>query len=283
MQRTGRLGEFLVRRMGFGAMQLPGRGVMGPPRDRDEALAVLRTAVDAGVDHIDTAQFYGPDVANELIRAALHPYPDSLALVSKVGARRDDKGAFTPADRPEQLREDIEQNLASLGVDSLAAVNLRLMDEPSGTPFDEQLDAMARARDDGLIAGVGLSNVNAAQLRHALTRTPIVCVQNAFNLVNRSAQPVLDLCEEQEIAFVPFFPLGSGFGLDKVLEQPAVVSVASRHDVSPAQVALSWLLAASERVLLIPGTSSVAHLRDNLTAADLELTDDDLAELAPRV
>ncbi len=272
------LGELPVRRMGFGAMQLTGPHVMGPPRDHDAALAVLRRAVERGVDHIDTAQYYGPDVANALIREALHPYPDGLVLVSKVGARRDAAGAWLPWDRPEQLRQGIEDNLASLGVERLGAVNLRLLG--TDVPFDEQLDAMVQAREDGLIAGVGLSNVTAGQLRHALTRTPVVCVQNAYNLVDRSAQPVLDLCEAQGIAFVPFFPLGSGFGVDDVRGRPSVVAVAARRGATPAQVALAWLLAASERILLIPGTSSPAHLEDNLDAATLTRSAEDLAELA---
>ncbi|HEU0101599.1 MAG TPA: oxidoreductase [Mycobacteriales bacterium] len=278
MTQTGRLGELTVRRMGFGAMQLPGRGVMGPPRDRGQALSVLRRAVELGVDHIDTAQYYGPDVANELIREALHPYP-GLTLVSKVGARRDAKGGWLPWDRPEDLRQGIEDNLASLGVERLGAVNLRLMDTPGGVPFDEQLDAMVQARDDGLIAGVGLSNVTADQLAHALTRTAVACVQNPYNLIDRSSQPVLELCEREGIAFVPFFPLGSGFGVDKVREAPAVVAVAARRGATPAQVALAWLLAVSPRTLLIPGTSSVAHLEENLDAATLELSGEDLAEI----
>lgn len=279
MTSTGRLGDLTVSRMGFGAMQLPGPGVLGPPRDRDQAVAVLRRAVELGVDHVDTAQFYGPDVANALIREALHPYPEHLVLVSKVGARRDEQGGWPAWDRPEQLRQGIEDNLASLGVDRLGAVNLRLPEHPTGVPFDEQLDAMVQARDDGLIAGVGLSNVTAEQVEHALTRTVVVCVQNPYNLVNRGSQPVLDVCEREGIAFVPFFPLGSGFGVDKVLDAPAVVSVAARRGASPAQVALAWVLAVSEHTLLIPGTSSLAHLEDNMAATTLELSREDLDEL----
>ena len=255
---TGRLGDLTVSRMGFGAMQLPGKGVMGPPRDHDEAVGVLRLAVESGVDHIDTAQYYGPDVANELIREALHPYPEGLVLVSKVGAKRDDSGAWLPWDRPEELRQGIEDNLRSLGVEQLGAVNLRLMDPGHGTdvPFDEQLDAMVQAREDGLIAGVGLSNVGVDQLREALARTPIACVQNPYNLVDRTSQPVLELCEREGIAFVPFFPLGSGFGIDDVRGAPEVVAVAARRGATPAQVALAWVLAVSDATLLIPGTSS---------------------------
>jgi pyridoxine 4-dehydrogenase len=279
MQTTGRIGDLTVHRMGFGAMQLPGPHVMGPPRDHDAAVAVLRRAVELGVDHVDTAQYYGPDVANQLIREALHPYGDDLVLVSKVGARRDSAGAWLPWDRPEDLRQGIEDNLRTLGTERLGAVNLRLMDGGSDVPFDEQLDAMAQAREDGLIAGVGLSNVTADQLRHALTRTPVACVQNPYNLVDRSSQPVLELCEQEEIAFVPFFPLGSGFGVDNVREAPAVLAVAARRGATPAQVALAWVLAVSDRTLLIPGTSSPAHLEENMAAATLELSAEDLAEL----
>lgn len=281
MLDTGRLGDLSVQRMGLGAMQLPGPGVIGPPRDHDGAVEVLRHAVELGVDHIDTAQFYGPDVANALIREALHPYPDDLVLVSKVGVRRDASGGWLPWDRPEQLRQGIEENLTSLGVERLGAVNLRLMDagHETGVPLDEQLDAMVAAREAGLIAGVGLSNVTAEQLRHALTRTPVVCVQNPYSVVDRTWQPVLDLCEEQGIAFVPFFPLGSGFGVTNVRDAPAVVAVAARRGATPAQVALAWLLAVSPLTLLIPGTSSAEHLEENMAAVTLELSAQDLTEL----
>ncbi|WP_082972985.1 aldo/keto reductase [Mycobacterium sp. E2497] len=206
------LGRFSVSRVGFGAMQLPGPNVFGPPRDRDEALAVLRRAVELGVDHIDTAQFYGPDVANELIREALHPYPENLALVSKVGGCRDDSGGWLPVDEPADLRHDIETNLRALGVDQLAAVNLRVFESDGPDQlFDEQLSVMIQARDDGLIGGIGLSNVNREHLLRACGRTEIACVQNAFNLVDRSSQPVLDECAARGIAFVPFFPLGAAF------------------------------------------------------------------------
>ncbi len=279
------LGQFTVGRVGFGAMQLPGPGVFGPPRDRDQALAVLRRAIELGINHIDTAQFYGPDVANELIREALHPYPANLALVSKVGGRRDDQGAWLPAHEPDALREDIETNLRSLEVDRLAAVNLRVMDPESEDPskpatvnrelFDRQLSAMIQARDEGLIAGIGLSNVSREHLQIALDRTEIVCVQNAYNLVDRTSQPVLDACVEQAIAFVPFFPLGSGFTADNpVLGHPAVQSEASKLGRTPAQIALAWTLSVAPNVLLIPGTSSVSHLEENTAVADIELDDD---------
>ena len=276
-------------RIGFGAMQLPGPGVFGPPRDHDQAIAVLRRAVELGVDHIDTAQFYGPDVANELIREALAPYPDTLALVSKVGARRDDKGGWLPAHEPDDLRRDIEVNLAALGVDQLAAVNLRVMDADTESTqpgrvnpelFDRQLSAMTEARDEGLIAGIGLSNVTLEHLQIALARTDIACVQNAFNLVDRTSAPVLDACAERGIAFVPYFPLGSGFAADNpVLGNPVVQRTAERLGHTPAQIALAWTLAVSPNVLLIPGTSSVGHLEENMAVADIEL-DDAIAELS---
>ena len=282
MQTTFPLGSFTVHRVGFGAMQLPGPGVFGPPRDHDQAIAVLKRAVELGVDHIDTAQFYGPDVANQLIREALHPYPENLALVSKVGARRDDEGNWTSAQEPDDLRADIEHNLRELGVDKLAAVNLRIH---SGDPnavgpvdrdlFDRQLTAMIAARDEGLIGGIGLSSVSVDHLRIALDRTEIVTVQNAYNLVDRSSQPVLDLTTERGISFVPFFPLGSGFNADNpVLGNPAVKKAAADLGRTPAQVALAWTLSVAPNVLLIPGTSSVAHLEENLAVADIELPED---------
>lgn len=282
MQTTFPLGSFTVHRVGFGAMQLPGPGVFGPPRDHDQAIAVLKRAVELGVDHIDTAQFYGPDVANQLIREALYPYPENLALVSKVGARRDDEGNWTSAQEPDDLRADIEDNLRELGVDTLAAVNLRIH---SGDPnavgpverdlFDRQLTAMIAARDEGLIGGIGLSSVSVDHLRIALDRTEIVTVQNAYNLVDRSSQPVLDLTTERGISFVPFFPLGSGFNADNpVLGNPAVKKAAADLGRTPAQVALAWTLSVAPNVLLIPGTSSVAHLEENLAVADIALPED---------
>jgi pyridoxine 4-dehydrogenase len=276
------LGLVSVSRLGFGAMQLPGPGVFGPPRDRDEALAVLRRAVELGVDHIDTAQYYGPGVANELIREALRPYPDTLALVSKVGARRDGSGGWLPYDEPDQLRRGIEENLRSLGVGQLAAVNLRLLDGATpGQRFDDQLAAMIRARDEGLIGGVGLSNVSRDHLLHALDRTPIACVQNPLNLVNRASMPILEECRARGIAFVPFFPLGSGFGrANPVLSNEHLLSTAQRLGHAPAQIALAWLLGLAPNVLLIPGTSSVRHLEQNLAVADIRLDEDARAQLA---
>ncbi|MDX1878466.1 oxidoreductase [Mycolicibacterium sp. 141076] len=278
---TYALGRYQVHRIGFGAMQLPGPGVFGPPRDHDQALAVLRRAVELGVNHIDTAQFYGPDVANQLIREALHPYPQGLALVSKVGARRDETGGWLPAQQPDELRAAIEQNLETLGTDRLAAVNLRVMGadgDPSAPGdvdrdlFDRQLTAMIAARDEGLIDGIGLSSISLEHLEIALQRTDIACVQNAYNLLDRASQPVLDACTARGIAFVPFFPLGSAFNPENpVLGHPEIRKTASKLGRTPAQVALAWTLAAAPNMLLIPGTSSVAHLEENLAVADIEV------------
>lgn len=287
--QTFPLGSFHVGRVGYGAMQLPGPGVFGPPRDHDEALAVLRRALELGINHIDTSQFYGPKVANELIREALHPYPADLALVSKVGARRDEAGGWLPAQEPDQLRAGIEENLQTLGTDKLAAVNLRVHAEntdpnaPADVDrelFGRQLDAMIKARDEGLIGGIGLSSVAAEHLRIALDRTEIVCVQNAYNLVDRTSQPVLDACVEHAIAFVPFFPLGSAFTADNpVLGHPTVKREAEKLGRTPAQIALAWTLSIAPNVLLIPGTSSVSHLEENTAVADIELDDDVRREL----
>jgi aryl-alcohol dehydrogenase-like predicted oxidoreductase len=268
-----RLGPLTVSRIGFGAMQLPGPGVFGPPRDRGEAIAVLRRAAELGVDHIDTAQYYGPEVANELIRAALHPYPEGLALVSKVGARRDRSGGVLRFDSPAQLTLGIEDNLRSLAADHLTAVNLRLMDDgPPGPRFDDQLTAMVKARDNGLIRGIGLSNVTREHLVHALAITDIACVQNPMNLADRHSLPVLEECEARGIAFVPFFPLGSASaGGNPVLRSPQVTSIAARLGRTPAQIALAWLLSFRPNILLIPGTSSVSHLEENIAAGDIEL------------
>lgn len=275
------LGGRAVARIGFGAMQLPGPGVFGPPRDRDQALAVLRRAVELGVDHIDTAQFYGPDVANELICEALHPYPENLALVTKVGGRRDDAGGWLPVAEPADLRRDIELNLLTLGVDQLAAVNLRLFESDGPDRlFDDQLSVMIQVRDEGLIGGIGLSNINREHLLRALERTEIACVQNAFNLVDRDSAPVLDECTARGIAFVPFFPLGAAFlQPNPVLGNPSVQRIAERLGRTPAQVALAWTLSVAPNVLLIPGTSSVRHLEENLEVASIELDEDSREQL----
>jgi len=281
---TAKLGPHDVRRIGFGAMQLAGPGVFGPPRDRDAALAVLRRAVELGVDHIDTAQYYGPDVANELNHTALHPYPDDLVLVSKVGADRDAQGNWVPAQRPEQLRAGVEANLRSLETEQLGAVNLRLLDaghEGDGGPvdLDSQLAEMVALRDEGKIGGIGISNVTFEQLRHARP-VGLACVQNAYSLLDRSGEPLLDLCREDGVAWVPFFPLGSAFpGMPKVSEHPAVVALADALGATPAQVGLAWLLAHAPNILLIPGTSSLEHLTQNLATGDVRLDADAMTTL----
>jgi pyridoxine 4-dehydrogenase len=286
---TYSIGSYTVGRVGFGAMQLPGPGVSGPPRDHDQAIALLRHAIELGINHIDTAQFYGPNVANELIRQALHPYPENLALVSKVGGARDEQANWVPAQQPDELREQIEENLRTLGTDRLAAVNLRVFagESPNALAvvedrglFERQLATMVKARDEGLIAGIGLSSISLEHLQIALDRTEIVCVQNAYNLVDRTSQPLLDTCLEHGIAFVPFFPLGSAFAPDNpVLGHPAVQREASKLGRTPAQIALAWTLSVAPNVLLIPGTSSVQHLEENTAVADIELDDDTKREL----
>ena len=282
---TYRLGTSSVHRIGFGAMQLPGRGVMGPPRDHDEAIRVLRRAVELGVDHIDTAQFYGPDVANELIREALYPYPENLVLVSKVGAFRDDKGGWLPGQRPDQLRSAVEDNLRTLGVDRLGVVNLRLTDHPEAdadqrVALEDQLAEMVALREEGKIAGVGISTATVAQVTQAIEQADIVCVQNAFSLLDRRDEDVLALCHERGIAYVPYFPLGSAFpNTPKVTDNPAVRVVAERIGATPAQVGLAWLLAHRDNILLIPGTSSVVHLEQNMAVGQVTLSPDDVAEL----
>jgi pyridoxine 4-dehydrogenase len=267
-----------VRRVGFGAMQLPGPGVFGPPRDRDGALAVLRRAVEAGVNHIDTSQYYGPDVANELIHEALFPYPEDLVLVSKVGGARDERGAWLSAQRPDELRAGVEDNLRTLELDQVPVVNLRRIEGP--VTLDDQLDAMMAMRDEGLIGGVGLSNVSLDEYRRARATTEIACVQNAYNLAVRTSQALVEECERDGVAFVPFFPLGSAFTPDNpVLGSPEVRSVAERTGATAAQVALAWLVHFAPNVLLIPGTSSLEHLEENLAAGSLELDSDAMAEL----
>jgi pyridoxine 4-dehydrogenase len=276
-----RLAGKTVWRVGYGAMQLAGDGVYGPPRDRDEALAVLRAAVDAGIDHIDTAQYYGPGVVNALIREALFPYPDGLALVSKVAARRDDSGGVLPYDDPDQLRAGIEDNLATLGVEQLAAVNLRVLDHAvPDQRFVDQVGALMTARDEGLIGGVGVSNVSHRHLLMALEVTDIVCVQNAYNLANRSSEQVLNECTARGIPFVPFCPLGFPKAQrDAIRTNPVVDRIAAGHGATPAQVALAWLLAIADNVLLIPGTRTRGHLAENLGAASLSLHDNEIAAL----
>jgi len=269
------LGSWRVGRVGYGAMQLAGDGVFGPPRDRDEALRVLRAAVAAGVDHIDTAQFYGPGVVNELIREALHPYPSDLAIVSKVAAGQDTDGAV--------LRQGIEDNLATLGISRLAAVNLRVVDPlaPPDERFDAQLAALIKARDEGLIDGIGLSNISRRQLLRAVDRTEIVCVQNLFNAADQRSLDVLMACAERDIAFVPFCPLGWPQHVRKqILTSPVLGTLAARLAATPTQIVLAWLLDLAPNVLLIPGTRTRAHLTENLHAADVILDDAARAALA---
>jgi pyridoxine 4-dehydrogenase len=278
-----RLGDRTVARAGYGAMQLTGPGVFGPPSDRDTAIAVLRTAVELGVDHIDTAQYYGPDVVNELIRDALHPYSAELAIVSKVAARRGSRGEILPFDEPAQLREGIEDNLRTLRIDRLAAVNLRMPDETAlpDSRFDDQLAAMIRAREDGLIEGVGLSNVSLAQLERALEITDIVTVQNSYSLADRRSQAVLELTTERGISFAPYLPLGwPGQVRLRTLDNPVVRDIARRIGYTPAQVALAWLLGLAPNVLLIAGTGSLQHLRENVAVTEIELTPEDRAALS---
>ena len=275
-----------VARIGFGAMQL-GEGFGGRATVSDEvAVAVLRRAAEGGVDHIDTAQFYGDGTANRRIRAALAPYPETLALVSKVGADRRGAG-LVAAQRPAELRASVEANLATLGVDRLAVVNLRRADVPPGlvtegdqrVDLDAQLAEMIALRDAGKIGGIGLSHVSAEQVEKALP-AGIVCVQNAYSVLDRSAEPVLDVCRAHDIAWVPYFPLGSAFPqIAKASDHPEVTAIAGRLGATPAQIALAWLLASYEHTLLIAGTSSIAHLTENLAAGDVELDPEALTAL----
>src|SRR5690348_15000450 len=277
MTTTYTLGDLEVNRIGFGAMQLAGPGVFGPPKDRDEALAVLRTAVELGINHIDTADYYGPSVTNELIREALAPYDENLRIVTKVGARRDEHGGWPPARTPVELREQVHDNLRRLGLDVLDVVNLRLggVEGPEPGSLAEQFEALAELRRQGLIRHLGLSTVDAEQLAEAQSIAPVVCVQNLYNVANRRDDHLVELTAQQGIAYVPYFPLG-GFS---PLQSDALHAVARRLDATPMAVALAWLLQRSPNMLLIPGTSSVAHLRSNITAAALTLSENDLAEL----
>jgi pyridoxine 4-dehydrogenase len=277
------LGPWRVRRVGYGAMQLAGDGVFGPPRDRDEALRVLRAAVEAGVDHVDTAQFYGVGTVNELIREALHPYPDDLAIVSKVAARPGSAGASPRYGEQDHLRRGIEDNLLTLGASRLAAVNLRMIDpaEAPGARFDAELAALVKAREEGLIDGVGLSNVSRRQLLRAVDQTEIVCVQNLFNLGDQGSADVLAECAKRAIAFVPFCPLGlPGPARSHLLTSPVLAALGARLQATQAQIALAWLLGLAPNILLIPGTRTRVHLAENLAAADVTLDDAALVQLA---
>jgi pyridoxine 4-dehydrogenase len=278
---TPLLGDKPTNRMGFGAMQLTGPGIFGPPSDMSAARAVLRRAIELGVDHIDTAQYYGPDVVNDLIRQALYPYPENLKLVTKVGARRDAAGGVLPAQRPEELREAVEENLRSLRVERLALVNLRLVDNRTGVPLEEQLGALEELRRAGKIDLIGLSNVDQAHVERALGLYDIAAIQNGYSIIDRWDDPLVDFARDREIAFVPFFPLGSSFrgGPARLAGEAAIVEAAAKHGATPAQIALAWLLARYERMLLIPGTSSVVHLEENMAAVEIDLDQADLAAL----
>ena len=269
--------EISVNRMGYGAMQLAGPGVFGPPRDVDEAIAVLREAVGTGVNHIDTSDYYGPHVTNQLIKRALHPYPDGLVIVTKLGARRGDDGSWIPAHSRQELMDGVHDNLRNLGLDHLAVVNLRVggILEPSEGSIEEPLTALAELKRQGLIGHIGLSNVTPAQFAEGQQITEIVCVQNFYNLAHRNDDGfIVDLATEG-IAYVPFFPLG-GF---TPLQSSGLDTVAASLGATPMQVALAWLLQRSPNILLIPGTSSLAHLRENLTAATLGIPANLLADL----
>ena len=266
-----------VTRMGYGAMQLAGPGVFGPPKDHQEAVAVLREAVDSGVTHIDTSDYYGPFVTNALIREALYPYPDSLHLVTKVGGRRDSEGAWLEAREPDELRRAVHDNLDHLGLDALDVVNLRLggFTGAEKGSLAEEFGALVELQEQGLIRHLGLSTVNAEQIVEAQSIAPIVCVQNFYNVAHRVDDELIDSLAEQGIAYVPYFPLG-GF---TTLQSDELAAVAARLETTPLGVALAWLLARSPNILLIPGTSSRGHLRENIAGASVTLSEDDLREL----
>lgn len=265
-----------VNRMGYGAMQLSGPHVFGPPADRDECVRVLRTAVERGVDHIDTSDFYGPHVTNEIIREALHPYADDLHLVTKVGARRDDEGAWLPAFSPEEVRDAVHDNLRRLDVERLGAVNLRIMDDfPDDESIEPQWTVLAELQAEGKIGELGLSTVGAERIAEVEGIAPVACVQNAYNIAQRDDDALVADLADRGIYYVPYFPLG-GFTPFDLTELDAV---AASYDATGRQVALAWLLQRSPTVLLIPGTSSVRHLEENLAAADLTLSADDVARL----
>ena len=275
---TFELADRTIYRLGYGAMQLSGPGVFGPPKDRDAAIAVLREAVASGVNHIDTSDAYGPHVTNQLLRAALHPYPKDLVIVTKVGARRGPQGSWDPAFSAEALTTQVHENLKNLGVDSLEVVNLRVMfdpQKPTEGSLEAPLAALLKLQQEGKVRHIGLSNVTAKQVAEGRAMAPIVCVQNLYNLAHRSDDPLVDSLAAAHIAYVPFFPLG-GFS---PLQSATLSKVANELGATPMQVALAWLLRRSPNILLIPGTSSLAHLRENLAAAELELSADALKAL----
>ena len=272
-----RLGDRVVRRMGYGAMQLAGPGVFGPPKDRDAAVTVLREAVESGVNHIDTSDYYGPHVTNQIIREALHPYRDELVIVTKLGAIRGTDASWIPASTAEDLRRGTHDNLRNLGVDALDVVNLRLggLHGPSDGSIEAPFSALAELQRQGLIRHLGLSNVTSAQVAEARRIAPVVCVQNLYNLAYRADDALIDELRADGIAYVPFFPLG-GF---MPLQSSTLSNIAARLDATPMQVALAWLLHRSPNILLIPGTSSISHLRENLSAGALVIPTEILAEL----
>ncbi|MDB5974701.1 MAG: oxidoreductase protein [Nevskia sp.] len=275
---TFRLGGHTVQRLGYGAMQLAGPGVFGPPKDRKEALAVLREAIAAGVNHIDTSDFYGPHVTNQIIREALHPYSKDLLLVTKIGARRGADSSWIPAFSPTELTQAVHDNLRNLGLDVLDVVNLRAMfgiHGPAEGSLEAPLTALAELQQKGLVRHIGLSNVTPTQIAEGRKIAPIVCVQNQYNLAHRDDDALIDDLAKEGTAYVPFFPLG-GFS---PLQSSTLSDVATRLGATPMQVALTWLLHRAPNILLIPGTSSVAHLRENLAAAELNLSPEILAEL----
>ncbi|WP_102958964.1 aldo/keto reductase family oxidoreductase [Mangrovicella endophytica] len=272
------LGTRSVHRLGYGAMQLAGPGVFGPPRDQAAALAVLRAAVEAGVNHIDTSDFYGPHVTNKLIREALSPYSDDLVIVTKIGARRGADASWLPAASPAELRQAVRDNLDNLGLEAMEVVNLRIMGDvhaPSEGSIEAPLTALAELQQEGLVRHIGLSNVTPSQIAEGRKIAEIVCVQNLYNVAHRDDDALIDELARDGIAYVPFFPLG-GFS---PLQSSTLSGVAERLGSTPMQVALAWLLRRSPNILLIPGTSSVAHLKENLAAAELDLPEDAMAEL----
>lgn len=269
--------DLTLTRMGYGAMQLAGPHVFGPPKDHDEAIAVLQTVVELGITHIDTSDFYGPYITNHLLKEALHPYPETLHLVTKVGALRDDKGGWPKAMAPEQLRQAVRDNLDHLGLDALDVVNLRVggLNAPEAGSLAEPFGVLAEMQQQGLIKHLGVSTVNAAQIAEAQSIAPVVCVQNFYNIANRQDDALIDDLAAQGIAYVPYFPLG-GFS---PLQSDTLNAVAERLNATPMAVALAWLLQRSPNILLIPGTSSVAHLKENVAGAALHLPEDAVTEL----
>jgi aryl-alcohol dehydrogenase-like predicted oxidoreductase len=275
---TYRLGDREVKRLGYGAMQLAGKGVFGPPKDRDQAIAVLRQAVEAGVDHIDTSDFYGPHITNQIIREALAPYPHDLTIVTKVGAKRGPDGSWPAAFSPPELKSAVHDNLRNLGLEQIDVVNLRVIYSQHGPeegPIEEQVHALAELQKEGLVRHVGISNATPTQIEAARQITEIVCVQNMYNIANREDDALIDQLAADGIAYVPFFPLG-GF---TPLQSSTLSDVAEKVGATPMQVALAWLLHRSPNILLIPGTSSPAHLTENLAVAGITLDDNHMAAL----